>query len=104
MYTLVLDDGTTFSGLSVNGSYFVSKVEVSSEAFANFRGKYRVLCDGEDEAGIAGEYSGKEFLGVRKYVNGWYIGFADADEEVREVEQLRADVEYLAMKVGVELE
>lgn len=104
MYSLILDDGTTLSGLSVNGSYFISKSEVTPEAFENFRGKYKVLCDGEDSAGIVGEYSGKEFLGVRKYVNGWYIGFGDVDVEVSEVERLRADVEYLAMKAGVELE
>ena len=104
MFSVILDDGTTFVHLAVNGSYFVSKTEVRREQFAHFRGKYRVVLEsGEDPYGVAGEYEGRELSDYRVSAGGWYFALSSVDGVRLERERTRADIEYLAMMSGIQL-
>ena len=104
MYTVILDDGTTFTGLTVNGSYFVSQREVTRGMFSKWRGSYKVLCDGEDDTyGLAGEHSGCVLSDLRSGAGGYYFALGEVDAVMLERERVRADIEYLAMMTGVEL-
>lgn len=50
MYTITMKDGSQLSGLTINGSMFVSREEVSKDFFTTARLK-KVTIAGTDEAG-----------------------------------------------------
>ena len=104
MYTVMLDDGTTFTNLTVNGSYFVSQQEVTRGMFSKWRGSYRVIVDGEEDVyGLAGEHSGCELGDLRSGAGGYYFALSKVDVVMLERERARADIEYIAMMTGIQL-
>ena len=104
MYIVTLENGTTFSDLDINGSYFVSKTEVTRDMFNNWNGKYRVVSDNNsDELGIVGEHTDCELKDVFKGARWWYFALGEIDKAQREALRDRADIDYIAMMTGVEL-
>ena len=104
MYTLTLDNGTTFLDLLVNGSYFVSKSEVTSSMFNGWKGKCRIeLTSGEDTYNLAGEHEGLKLFDLRKGAHAWYFAIRKISPDEIASERDRADIDYIAMMTGVAL-
>lgn len=108
-YTITLSDGTALTGLTLNGGNFVSKKEVSAETFAG-RLRNVVIAGPVDGFGLVGQHEVMELLQVAHYTkakhgveDGYYIALRDIPAEELERLRDRADIDYLAMKVGVEL-
>ena len=103
-YTVTLSNGKVFTGLSINGSCYVSKQEVKASDFAGGLRLVRVSAVGEEAEGFAPrEIVGAELGSVFKLEDGWYFWLNERSAEEREREQLRADVDYVALMTGVEI-
>ena len=108
-YTITLSDGTALTGLTLNGMNFVSKKEVSAETFSG-RLRNVVISGPDDGFGLVGQHEVMELLQVAHYTrakhgveDGYYFMLRDVPAEKLERLRDRADIDYLAMKVGVEL-
>ncbi len=110
-YTLKLSDGSELRGLRVNGSHLVSLVEVKREDIAGKLRSVEVIGDGSGEVSeLEGKHGPMELESIARYsesvhgvADGWYILLRELSEEEYEMKCLRGDVEYIAMKAGVEL-
>lgn len=106
MYRVTLGNGRVFTGLSMSGTYFVSRESVNAGMFSGWHGRCRIEYEGEDvESGMwtAGDYEYMELVDIMS--NGRESYFALRRMSGEEVARMRdrADIEYLAMRGGVEL-
>lgn len=106
-YSVSLIDGTTFTGLAVNGTCFVSKQPVSAEQFACGTKYVTIQGVGEDAQKESpygtGKIEGLEFGGVFTVEGEYYFFFTRLSEQELAAMKNRADIEYIAMRTGVEL-
>ena len=109
--TITLSDGTQLSGLGLNGSNFISPVEVTADTFKGKLGKVVISGNSETvEPGLIGEHEHMELVQIAHYTqavhgcdDGWYFVLRDIPEAERKWLQLRGDTDYIAMMTGVEL-
>lgn len=97
-YTITLADGTVFKELTLNGNNYISREPISPEAFSGNLSPV-VISDGETE-----ETHDNMALVQCKQVAGetWFILRDLTAQEIKDI-RTRADIEYLAMMVDVEL-
>ncbi len=106
-YTLALSNGKVFTGLDVSGTCFVSNTPVHAEDFTG--GMNRVVLSGtpDDEFSAApyenGELPLVRFGRVFQADGKYYFYFETVSQEELERESARADIDYLAMMMEVEL-
>ena len=108
-YTITFSDGTSLTGLTLSGNNFVSVSEVTASTFS---GKLRnvVITGPDDGMGLVGAHEVMELLHVAHYEkakhgveDGYYFVLREVPEDELARLRDRADIEYLAMKAGVEL-
>ena len=110
-FSITLADGTSISGLELNGNNFVSKQEVTEDTFKGKLGHVVITGDAEaDEAGLIGEHYNMELVQIKHYTkkvhgvdDGYYFVLRDIPAGELEKLQDRADIDYLAMMTGVTL-
>ena len=107
MITITLSDGTVLSGLELNGDNFISKTEITPDAF---RGKLSKVTIAGDADEWVGEHDHMELVQIAHYTqathglaDGWYFVLRDIPAAELERLQARGDIDYLAMMMGVEL-
>lgn len=104
-FRVELSSGKVLTGIEPNGTGYVSAGEVTPEDFAGglsrvvVKGKYDY--EGAQEMEMVYEYP--ELGGIKKLGDGWFFWFKEASEEARAAMKAQADVEYVAMMMGVEL-
>ena len=108
MYTLTLSNGKVFTGLEVNGSCFVSKVEVKASDFDG--GMKKVTLSGtpasEEDYGAPfpnGDIPRAKLGGVFPADGLWYFWLEQMSDEEFARAKDRADIDYIALMTGVEL-
>ena len=94
-YTITLSDGTKLKDLSLNGNNFVSKTKVTEDLFA-FNLSPVMINDEEHEQ--------MELVQIQEHEDGYYIVLRDVTDAEIAAAKVRADIEYIAMMTGVELE
>lgn len=98
-YKIELSDGTVLENLKLNGNNFISETPVSEETFA---GKLSAVVFSDNE-GHTESHSNMELVQVIFSENAyWFILRDMTADEIAKIKN-RADLEYLAMMVGVEL-
>ena len=105
-FTVTLADGTSITGLELNGNNFVSKTEVTPEMFAGKLSHVTITGpDGVDDAGLRGEHGLMELIRCQKddSLGGYAFVLRDIPAEKLEKLKNRGDIEYIAMMTGVEL-
>ena len=110
-FSITLADGTSISGLELNGNNFVSKQEVTADTFKGKLGHVVISGDAEaDEAGLIGEHEHMELVQVAHYTknvhgvdDGYYFVLRDIPADELEKLQDRADIDYLAMMMDIKL-
>lgn len=106
MWKITLNDGTILDNLTLSGNNFISQTEITP---AMFTGKLKgvvIECDDEnpnDEFHIAGTHEHMRLDAIMKYPDGWHIILNDIPATEIEAAKNRADLEYLAMMMDVEL-
>ena len=98
-YSIVLSDGTKLINLGLNGNNFISDVEITEDVFD---GKLQevTISDGEEVQ----TYHNMELIQIQKYNGEWRFILREIPEEELKARRLRADIEYIAMMTGIELE
>lgn len=97
IYQITLADGTTISDLRLNGNNFISKKRIRESVFDGNLSDV-VINDGEhDEV-----HTNMELIQITKMGSEYWFILADIPKERLEKEQLRADIDYLAMMTDVE--
>lgn len=102
-YSITLSDGTRISGLGLNGDNFISTDEVKPGDFAGKLSHVKIESDSEDYSGLVGEHGAMELVQVMHYEDGYYFILRDVSSEELERVGMRADLEYVAMMLGVEI-
>ena len=95
MHTIILADGTELSNLVLNGNNYITTEEVIEEMFED--NLYAVTIDGV-------EHENMRLIQIQKYGNEYWFILADRTAEEAETERQYAINEYLAMKLGVDLD
>ena len=106
-YTVSLCDGTTFTGLKLSGTCFVSKQQITEAQFSCGT-KYVTIQGVGEDANVGSPYGtgkveGLEFGGVFSVDGEYYFYFTRLSEEQLAAMKNRADIEYIAIMTGVEL-
>ena len=74
MYSVSLSNNHLFTDLARNGSYFVSKREITSDMFEDWDGTCSVAFSGEGEPEFpCGTHFNMELIDCRKGKNFWYF-------------------------------
>ena len=98
-YKIELSDGTVLENLRLNGNNFISAVPVTEETFAGKLSKVIFM----DSEGHTESRSNMELVQAIPYENEyWFILRELTNVELTKIKN-RADLEYIAMMVGVEL-
>ena len=105
-YTVTLSNGVELKNLTLNGNCFVSKAPVSEQTFSG--GLNRVVITGtqdgfEPSAYELGEHRAMELGGVFRLEGEYYFWLSEPDAEQLARLKDRADIDYLAMMMGVEI-
>ena len=106
-YTLALSNGKVFTGLAISGTCFVSNSPVYEADFTG--GMNRVVLSGTPDNEFAaapyetGELPLARFGRVFQADGKYYFYFETVSPEELERESARADIDYLAMMMEVEL-
>ena len=108
MYTLTLNDGTKLESLTLKRNCLVSSEAVSPDMF---RGKLSPVTiagtkgpdDDEDLGQLIGTHEHMELVYVKERDGEYYIGLREISNSDWENEKLRAVVDYLAMRNGIEM-
>ena len=104
MYTITLSNGRKLTGLRVNGSAFETTDEITREELLGGLKRVVIRSDGE-----AAEVEGYVSEGEYEYMTLGYYGrhggvlqfvLNECDLKAREMEQLRADVDFALMLGG----
>lgn len=98
-YSIKLADGTVIDNLGLNGNNFISTAEISASLFEDN------LAPVEISDGTTTEtHESMELVQITNPVSGeyWFALRDFTDEELAQ-QQLRADLEYLAMMAGIDL-
>lgn len=97
IYTITLADGTVITDLRLNGNNFVSKKRIRDSVFDGNLSDV-VINDGErDEV-----HTNMELIQMTKMGSEYWFILADIPKERLEREQMRADIDYIAMMTDVE--
>lgn len=97
IYTITLADGTVISDLRLNGNNFISQEPITESMFDGNLSDV-VINDGEhDEV-----HSNMELIQITKMGSEYWFILADIPKERLEKEQMRADIDYIAMMTDVE--
>lgn len=107
-FTVTLSDGTQLAGLELNGSYFVSKTEITPAMLEGKLSKVKIEGpDDVDNVGLRGEHEHMELVQVAHFTqvthgveDGYYFILRDIPASEREKRQLRADVDFALMLGG----
>ena len=105
-FAVTLADGTSITGLELNGNNFISKTEVTPEMFAGKLAHVTIEGpEGADGAGLLGEHEHMELVRCQKddALGGWAFVIRDIPAENLEKLKLRGDIAYVAMMAGVDL-
>ena len=105
MYTIQLQDGTKLEGLSVNGSYFASDNEIDRAIFDRNLNHVVISCDEADDdfGGICGVHEHMRLAHMMRLEGKYLFFLADIPQNEIELEQIKANIEYLAMMADIEL-
>lgn len=107
MFTLTLSDGSTISNLTLNSNTLISSTPVTAEMFS---GKLsHVVIEGTDDEGLAdmevvGEHNHMELVALYQVDSEWYICLRDLSEAELKEAKTQADIAYLSMMTGVDLD
>ena len=97
-WKITLSDGTIIDNLGLNGNNFVSKTEITTEAFKDKL--TRVTIDGpEDEYGLVGEH-GPMMLAedrVQVWPDGYYFVLLDIPKSTLRDIEVNARLDYIEM-------
>lgn len=97
IYTIILDDGTTITNLRMNGNNFTSDQEIEPTIFSGRLSRVVIIHgDIEEEHGPMRLFQTDEMKKENRFV------LLDIPEEKIIQEQIRADIDYIAMMTGVE--
>lgn len=97
-YTITLSDGQTISGLSLNGTNFVSKDKIDESIFDGNLSTMTIT-DGETEHTM----KNVEFIQQMELDGEWYLAFRELSErELRNIE-IDAKIDYIAMMADVDM-
>ena len=104
-YTIRLSDGTTLTGLTLNGNNFVSENEVTRETFAGKLNGVTITCDEENYSDeFTGEHAHMKLIQIAQYewdAGKWYFILSDMSEaELKEL-RLESRLDYLEMLEGM---
>ena len=103
MYSISLSNGNSLADLNVNGNMFISKKHIDPAFFDGGLREVSITCDGEDFAGLTGNFSHMQLACCEPHGTGsWFALYETPTEQLREL-SLRADIEYLAMMADVSL-
>ncbi len=105
MYKITFSDGTVLGNLERNANNFISEQELSREYFAGKLEHVRIEYSGEgaEADDLSGEYGRMKLEYLKEQEGGTWFVLRELGREELAREQLRADVEYVAMMTGVEL-
>lgn len=97
IYKITLADGTEISNLTLNGNNFISQEPISESIFDGNLSEV-VINDGEhDEA-----HTNMELIQITQMGDEYWFVLADIPKERLERDQMRADIDYIAMMTDVE--
>lgn len=106
MYRVKLSNGNVLSGLELNGSAFDTKEAISRETFSGGLREVKIeaynLSEGEYPM-IEGTFEGMTLGYIGRHGDTTSFVLQARDPVERRYEQLRADVDYLALVTGEEL-
>lgn len=109
MYNVELSDGTKITGLKVNGSYFVSTIELNPEEISRKLSRVIVTTDEAEPLYTPGEYVNMKLSDYQKMQApgiepGYYFAIEPITAEEIAQEKIKADIEYIAMMNDIDLE
>lgn len=98
-WTITLSDGTKFENLRLNGNNYVSEEELTVDMFD---GKLSTvtISDGQNEE----IHHNMRLIQICQYSDGWYFILEDISEAEIESIRIRADIDYLAAVMDIDLE
>ena len=99
VYTITLADGTELAGLHLNGNNFVSDTPVSKEQF-EFNCSPVTISDGDYED----VHENMELAHIQVINGRWYFVLLDISSQELWQRKVDADVQYLSMMTGTELD
>ena len=108
MYTLTLNDGTKIEGLALDGNRLISSQPVT---FSQLAGKLNPAVisgtkdesDSEDTLMMEGTHPHMEAAYIREINGKYYIALNDIPNEKWDIEQLKANQDFIAMMSGIQL-
>ena len=104
MYKITFSDGTVLAGLESNANNFISKETLTREYFSGKLSRVVVEYEGEESGGeLSGEYGQMKLEYLAEQEGGTWFVLRELGQEELAREQLRADVDYVALMTGVEL-
>lgn len=105
MYKITFSDGSVLDGLMSNANNFISTQPLTREFFAGKLAHVKIehVGEGENFDGLAGEFGRMKLDYLKDQEGGTWFVLRELGREELEQEQLRANVDYLAMMTGVEL-
>ena len=113
MYTIRLSDGTKLDNLRLNGNNFIANYRLTDEDFKHKLDSIYIESDSEEAEEIPAGYElghhkdmqlmniqhGLPYMEPNEY---WFV-LAKISEDQKRYDQIRADIEYLAMMTDTEL-
>ena len=108
MYTIKLNDGSSVTGLELEGNIFWSVNEITAGMFRGKLAPVEIVSDGKDDddadwGDMAGYHKCMEVCYCRPEAGKYALALAEVPEERYENERRDANIEYIAMMTGVEL-
>lgn len=97
-YSITLADGTIIGDLKLNGNNFISKTNVSHDAFADNCSPV-TISDGEAEE----VHENMELVQITEMGDEYWFVLRDISKAEMEKIKMQSDIEYIAMMAGVEL-
>lgn len=103
VWKITLADGTTIENLALNGNNFVSAKKITEDMF---EGKLsEVTIEGQlDGQEFNQTYTNMELVQIAKYGNKYYFILREKSQKEIEQEQIKSNIDYLAMMTDVDLE
>lgn len=98
IYTLILSDGTRVENLTMNGSNFVSKTELTESMFEENLTPV-IISDGIHME----THKAMEFIQIARYDDGWYLALIDISDSELALRKMNSNIQYLSMMTGIDL-
>lgn len=99
VYSIILSDGTKITDLRLNGNNFVSKNRIDSSRFSYNLSPVKIEHDG-----IVDIHENMELNCIQEIDGEWYFVLLDVSQQELWRQKVDADIIYLSMMTGIDLE